>query len=37
MEALGNLLFDTGKFSKFHHNIYFETSKARLKMPDERT
>ncbi len=36
MEALGNLLFDTGKFSKFHH-IYFETSKARLKMPDERT
>ena len=36
MEPLGNFLYATGNFSKFHH-IYFETSKARLKMPDERT
>lgn len=36
MEALGNFLYATGNFSKFHH-IYSDTSKALLKMPDERT
>ena len=35
MEALGNFLYATGNFSKFHH-IYFGTIEARLKMPDER-